>query len=98
MDQPSRSPRLSSRDLEPILAVTRNLAAPFDLTTMLAAVVDAATQVLAADRATVWLYDAVADQLVLKVATDIEPVRVPANSGLVGSCARGREVINVPDC
>lgn len=84
--------------MEPILAVTRNLAAPFDLMTMLAAVVEAATEVLAADRATVWLYDSEADELVLKVATDIEPVRVPADSGLVGRCARTREIINVPDC
>jgi phosphoserine phosphatase len=98
MDQPSRSPRLSSRDIEPILAVTRSLAAPFDLTTMLATVIDAATQVLDADRATVWLYDSETDQLVLEVATDIQPVRVSANTGIVGSCARSREVINVPDC
>ena len=84
--------------MEPILAVTRSLAAPFDLMTMLAAVVEAATQVLAADRAAVWLYDSEADQLVLEVATDIEPVRVPADSGLVGRCARTREVINVSDC
>ena len=98
MDQPNRSQRVSSRDIEPLLAVTRNLAAPFDLMTMLAAVVDAATQVLAADRATVWLYDSAADQLVLEVATGIEPVRVPANSGIVGSCAQTRATINVPDC
>jgi phosphoserine phosphatase len=98
MDQKISSHGLSGRDLEPILAVTRNLAAPFDLRTMLAAVVEAATQVLAADRATVWLYDSEADQLILEVATDIEPVRVPADSGLVGSCARTRQVINTPDC
>lgn len=96
----ARSPTrgLSARDMGPILAVTRNLAAPFDLTTMLAEVVNAATQVLNADRGTVWLYDADADQLVLRVATGIEPVRVPADSGLVGSCARNRQIINVPDC
>ncbi|TSA16724.1 MAG: GAF domain-containing protein [Betaproteobacteria bacterium] len=94
--QPARG--LSARDMEPILAVTRNLAAPFDLMTMLAEVVKAATQVLNADRGTVWLYDASADQLVLQVATGIEPVRVPADSGLVGSCARNRQIINVPDC
>jgi len=96
----ARSPTrgLSARDMGPILAVTRNLAAPFDLTTMLAEVVNAATQVLNADRGTVWLYDADADQLVLRVATGIEPVRVPAGSGLVGSCARSRQIINVPDC
>jgi phosphoserine phosphatase RsbU/P len=89
---------LSARDLEPILAVTRNLAAPFDLMTMLSEVVNAAKQVLDADRGTVWLYDAATDELVLQVATGIEPLRVPADSGIAGSCARHRQVINVPDC
>ena len=89
---------LSARDMAPILAVARNLAAPFDLVTMLAEVVKAATQVLNADRGTVWLYDAEADQLVLLVATGIDPVRVPADTGIVGSCAKNRQIINVPDC
>jgi sigma-B regulation protein RsbU (phosphoserine phosphatase) len=94
--RPSRG--LSARDIEPILAVTRNLAAPFDLMTMLAEVVNAAKQVLNADRGTVWLYDPEADELVLRVATGIDPVRVPADTGLVGSCARNRQIINVADC
>ena len=89
---------LSARDLEPILAVAAKLAAPFDLRTMLVEVVGAAKQVLKADRGTVWLYDAAADELVLEIATDIAPVRLPAGSGLVGSCARKRSLINVPDC
>ena len=90
--------RHSARDLETILGVTSALAAPFDLMTMLAAVVDAAKQVLRADRGSVWLYDAAADELVLEVATGIRPIRVPAGAGLVGSCARNRQIINVPDC
>ena len=89
---------MSARDLEPILAVAAKLAAPFDLRTMLVEVVSAAKQVLKADRGTVWLYDAVADELLLEIATDIAPVRLPAGSGIVGSCARSRRVINVPDC
>src|SRR5260221_13355897 len=89
---------LTARDLEPILAVASKLAAPFDLMSMLAEVVDAAKHVLGAERGTVWLYDAGADQLVLNVATDVEPIRVPAGAGLVGTCARNRELINVRDC
>ncbi|MDQ3025968.1 MAG: SpoIIE family protein phosphatase [Pseudomonadota bacterium] len=89
---------MSARDLEPILAVAAKLAAPFDLRTMLVEVVDAAKLVLKADRGTVWLYDAGADELVLEIATDIAPVRLPAGSGIVGSCARSRQIINVPDC
>ena len=65
---------------------------------MLVEVVEAAKQVLKADRGTVWLYDAAADELILEIATDIAPLRIPAGTGLVGTCARSRRLINVPDC
>lgn len=84
--------------MEAILAVTSKLAAPFDLLTMLAEVVSAAKQVLHADGGSVWLYDPAADELILEVATGIEPLRVPAGAGIVGACARDRQIINVPDC
>ncbi len=90
--------RLSVVDMEVILAVTSKLAAPFDLMTMLSEVVSAATQVLHADRGSVWLYDPAADQMVLEIATGIAAVRVPAGTGFVGACARDRRIINVPDC
>lgn len=89
---------LSAQDLEAILAVTSKLAAPFDLRTMLTEVMVAAKQVLGAEGGSVWLYDAATDELVLEVATGIEPIRVPAGTGLVGACARNRQLINVPDC
>jgi phosphoserine phosphatase len=90
--------RSAVSDLEPILAVAAKLAAPFDLRTMLREVVEAGKQVLQAERGTVWLYDAATDELVLEVATDVDPIRVPAGKGLVGTCARSRELINVRDC
>jgi phosphoserine phosphatase len=89
---------LSARDLEPILEVASKLAAPFDVPTMLAEVVEAAKRVLHAERGSVWLYDRESDQLELRVSGDLERVRVPADTGLVGACARHREIINVPDC
>src|SRR6185503_10879836 len=85
-------------DLEPILAVTSKLAAPFDLTTMLSEVVAAAKQVLKVERGTVWLYDREADELVLRFSEDVQSMRIPAGKGLVGSCARSRSLINVRDC
>ena len=93
-----RGRRLPAHDLEAILGVTSALAAPFDLMTMLAEVVSAAKQVLRADRGSVWLHDAKSNELVLEVATGIQPVRVPFGVGLVGACARTREIINVSDC
>ena len=89
---------LSARDMAVILEVTRGLATPFDLLAMLAEVTAAARQVLHAERASVWLHDAAAAELVLKVASDISDVRVPVGMGLVGACARDLQIINVPDC
>jgi hypothetical protein len=73
--------------MEAILAVTTKLAAPFDLMTVLAEIVSAAKQVLHADRGSVWLYDPVADQLVLEIATGIAPVRISASAGIAGKRA-----------
>ena len=89
---------LSARDMAVILEVTRGLAAPFDLTTMMTEVTGAARQVLNAERSSVWLHDAETAELVLKVSSDMRDVRIPVGAGLVGACARDRQIINVPDC
>jgi phosphoserine phosphatase len=91
-------PLLSRDDLEAILAITRHLAAPAGLHELLAEVAGAACRVLRAERASVWLLDAPRDELVLEVADDIAHLRLPVGTGLVGACARGGCVINVPDC
>ena len=84
--------------LRHILEVTRKLAAPFDLDTMLAEVIDASREVLKADRGTVFLYDDIADELVVRVGTGLDHIRIPADKGVVGECAQTRQLINVPDC
>lgn len=84
--------------LRQILEVTRKLAAPFDLDTMLTEVVNATREVLEADRGTVFLYDDATDELVVRVGTDLDHIRIPANKGIVGESAKTRKVINVPDC
>jgi len=89
---------LSRDDLEAILAVTRALAAPFDLPTMLAEVTTAAMRVLHAERCSVWLHDAATDELVAEISSDIGRIRIPFGRGLVGACATSRALINVPDC
>jgi phosphoserine phosphatase len=98
MSGPAESEQLLARDMKAILDVATALAAPFDLKTMLAEVIGAAKQVLGAERGSVWLYDAAADELTLEIATGLRTLRVPAGAGLVGSCARHRQLINVPDC
>lgn len=91
-------PRLGPTELAEILEVTRKLAAPFELGTMLSTVVDAGRRVLRADRGSVFLYDEARHELALTVATQLEPIRMPADRGIVGECVRTRSIINVPDC
>ena len=85
-------------DLETVLSVTRALAAPFDLRSMLTTVTATAVSVLRAERASVWLLDEARQELVLEVASDLTKVRLPVGTGLVGACARDGVTINVPDC
>lgn len=84
--------------LRQILEVTRKLAAPFDLDTMLAEVVNASRDILNADRGTVFLYDSDSNELVVRVGTELENIRIPADMGIVGESAQSRKLINVPDC
>lgn len=84
--------------LRRVLEVTRKLGAPFDLDTMLTEVVDAARTVLNADRGTVFLYDEETQELVVRVATKLGSIRIPAHKGIVGESLLSRHLINVPDC
>ena len=95
---PESSKQLKEQALRQILEVTRKLAAPFDLDTMLTEVVDAARSILDADRGTVFLYDDQADELVVRVGTKLDAIRIPSNKGIVGESAQTRKLINVPDC
>src|SRR5512145_3491206 len=89
---------LDRETLERILEVTRQLARPLDLQTMLERVIDEGRTVLRADRGTVFLYDPQTDELFSRVATGTGTLRIPADRGIVGESARTRRVVNVPDC
>jgi len=84
--------------LEHILELTRQLARPLDLQTMLELVVEEGRAVLQAERGTVFLYDPGPDELYTTVATGTGTFRIPAGRGIVGECARTRRLVNVPDC
>jgi phosphoserine phosphatase len=89
---------IGPEELTRVLDVTRKLAARFDLATMLTEVVRAAEAVIEAEGGSLWLYEKERHELVMRVATGMEPVRLPADRGLVGECVRTRAIINVPDC
>jgi len=90
--------QLEATALWRILDVTRQLGAPTDLDTMLQQVIDAAREVLHADRGTVFLYDPESHELYSKIAHGTREIRFPADRGIAGECAQRREVLNIPDC
>ncbi|UCF67515.1 MAG: SpoIIE family protein phosphatase [Acidobacteriota bacterium] len=83
--------------LKQVLDITRKLATPFDLQTMLEEVIAAGRQVLHADRGTVFLYEPDTDELVVKAADGFDAVRMSARTGITGECIQTRSVINVPE-
>jgi phosphoserine phosphatase RsbU/P len=92
------SDQLAPAVVDQILDVTLKLARPFDLNSLLPEVVRAARHLLDAERGSVFLYEPASDELVMLVVEDIPPVRIPAGRGIVGYCARTRQLVNVPDC
>jgi len=92
-----QKPAASAEALQRILDITRELVQPLKLETVLTHVVDAGRAILDAERGSVFLYDADADELVSSVATGTGALRIPASRGIVGECARSRHVINVRD-
>lgn len=98
--RPADARRVS--DLERLLGVARRLGATVDLDAMLAAIVDAATTLLDCERATVFLYDATAEELCSRIATGIADspiteIRFPASRGIAGDVARTGRLVNLPD-
>lgn len=80
-----------------ILEISRRLSASADLLEVLSLIIDALRDVLDAERATVFQYDAKSQELVTSVAHGTGEIRVPLTAGLAGECARMRRIIRVDD-
>jgi phosphoserine phosphatase RsbU/P len=98
MNDVQQSTSLRPEALLQILEVTRKLAAPFDLQSVLAEIGEAARSVLHAERATVWLFEPAVEALVLAGTPAGLPVKARLEQGVLGLTARTRAIVNVPDC
>ena len=85
------------QNLRRVLDITRQMAAKVDLAQLLQTIVDATCEVLACERATIFLYDKATDELHSRVATGVKSIRFPADRGIAGAAAKQRAVVNVPD-
>jgi adenylate cyclase len=82
-----------------LLAVTEAISTELHLDTLLARIVAAATQLLDAERSTLFIYDPSKDELWSRVAegTEHRQIRMPANAGIAGAAFMSGEVLSIPD-
>ncbi len=84
-------------DLLKVLEISRALAATEDLDALLGLIVRRSMELLHAQRATVFLYDAGTNELVSRIAAGEREIRTPADRGIAGATAQTRSTVNVPD-
>jgi len=84
-------------DLLQILEISRNLALNQDLQSLLKQIEQAARTILNCERATVLVYEKTTGELYSLVFDRIEKLRVPADSGIAGSCFNSGKPVNVAD-
>jgi phosphoserine phosphatase len=84
-------------DLHKVLEISRSMVAATDLASLLRVIIDRGMELLGAERATLFLYDPEANELVSRVAAGVEELRIPADRGISGATIRGGRTLNVPD-
>ena len=87
------------RHLDALLAITRRLASEPRLDPLLESIAEETCNLLDAERATLFLYDAATNELYSRIATksEIEVIRMPADRGIAGSVARTQACLLIPD-
>jgi phosphoserine phosphatase len=85
------------QDLHVILGVARAMSATHGLDELLTLILDSVRQVLAAERATLFLYDSGSRELYSKIAHGSSEIRFPADRGIAGCAVQERRTINLPD-
>jgi HD-GYP domain-containing protein (c-di-GMP phosphodiesterase class II) len=83
--------------LNAILSVARALTAERDLDRLLTLIVDAAANVVDADRCTLFIVDREKNELWSRVTQREKEIRLPMGVGIAGTVAARNESLNVPD-
>jgi len=82
-----------------LLTIAEAISTELHLEVLFARIMAAATQLLNAERSTLFLYDAAKDELWSRVAegTGHQEIRIPARAGIAGAAFADGEVLVVPD-
>jgi len=85
------------RNLQKVLEISRSLAAADDLDSLLTLIIERSMELLDAERATLFLYEADTNELVSRIAAGVDEIRVPADRGISGATVKSGSTVNVPD-
>jgi len=85
------------RDLQKVLDITRSMAATVDLGSLLESIIERSIELLDAERASLFLYEPGTNELVSRIATDVDEIRFPADRGIAGETIRKGLTISIPD-
>jgi adenylate cyclase len=82
-----------------ILELSHDLAGELNLDTLLSRIMHATTELLSADRGTLFLYDKKTNELFSRVAEglEIKEIRIPTTSGIAGAVFTTRQTANIAD-
>lgn len=94
---PSGPTPLSDLQMRMVLDVSRLLAVPTDLDSLLVQIAEICTEMLSCERASIFLHDPAQQQLWTKVALGSPEIRVPSTAGIVGHAFTQNEQIHVSD-
>jgi phosphoserine phosphatase len=86
---------VSESQIRMVLHISRMLAVPTDLDVLLVRIAEACTELLACERASIFLHDPSTGELWTKVALKSPPIRVPSHSGIVGHSFHHNQVLQV---
>jgi len=87
------------REEAKLLEVTNAIASELQLDPLLRKIIGAATEMLDAERSTLFMFDPESDELWSRIAEGLEvkEIRIPSTSGIAGACFTSGKVINIPD-
>ncbi len=82
-----------------ILGISNDLAGELHLDVLLARIMQATTELLDADRSTLWLHDAKTGEIFTRIAqgVDRQEIRIPAGSGIAGAVFTSGQTENIHD-
>ncbi|NCO36035.1 MAG: hypothetical protein AUJ92_17550 [Armatimonadetes bacterium CG2_30_59_28] len=87
------------RNMNALLAVSEALGSEIQLDKLLQIILDRTTEVMDAERSSLFLYDETTNELWSKIAQDLEiqEIRIPLGTGVAGDVAQTRTWANIPD-